>query len=144
MDGDGSHQPRHLPALLAALDGCDLAVGSRRAPGGRDDDRPLSRRVLTLATSAYARLVLGLPVADANSGFRAFTREALLAVDPATLRAKGPEIVQETLFRAVRAGLRVREVPIEFVDRRRGESKLGPRKLASAALAALKLRLGGR
>ncbi len=141
MDGDGSHHPRFIPSLLAAMDDADIVVGSRLVPGGSDLDRPLLRRRLTVHANAYARLLLGLPVADVNSGFRCFTRAALEAVAPMTLTSAGPAILHETLHRAARAGLRVREVPIEFTDRTAGASKLGLRQLAAGWLAILKLRL---
>lgn len=142
MDGDYSHQPRHVPELLAALDHCDLVIGSRLAEGGSDDDRPAVRRLLTVAANAYARLLLGLSVQDTNSGFRAYTRRALEAVDPRTLRSVGPSIVHEVLFRAARAGLLIREVPIEFIDRKKGSSKLDLRRLAAGYFWILRLRLG--
>ncbi len=143
MDGDYSHQPRHVPKLLEALGAADMALGSRAAPGGSDRDRPLARRWLTVAANAFARTVLGLPVADCNSGFRAYTRRALEAIRPETMRSVGPSIVHEAVFRAARAGLKIREVPIEFVDRRLGSSKLSLPRLASGYLWILKLRLFG-
>ncbi|OGS39933.1 MAG: hypothetical protein A2506_11065 [Elusimicrobia bacterium RIFOXYD12_FULL_66_9] len=143
MDADFSHQPRHIPALLAALDSCDVAIGSRRAPGGSDRERSTLRRWLTLAANTYARVLLGLPASDANSGFRCFSRKALETIEPATLESTGPAIIHETLYRAARAGLRVREVPIDFVDRAKGSSKLGLGQLAAGWLAILKLRLTG-
>lgn len=142
MDGDYSHQPRHVPELLAALEHCDLAIGSRLAEGGSDDDRSASRRLLTKAANGYARVLLGLSVRDTNSGFRAYTRKALEAVDPKTLRSRGPSIVHEVLYRAARAGLRLREVPIEFIDRKRGRSKLDLKRLAAGYFWILRLRLG--
>jgi dolichol-phosphate mannosyltransferase len=141
MDGDFSHQPRHIPALLAAMKSCDIAVGSRMTPGGSDLDRPAARRWLTLCANAYARRLLSLPIDDTNSGFRCFSRKALRAVEPATLRSRGPSILHESLFRAVRAGLRLGEVPIEFVDRKAGDSKLGLAQLVAGYLWILKLRL---
>lgn len=141
MDGDLSHPPSAVPALLEAMGECDLALGSRLAPGGSDLDRPVYRRLLTVFGNFYARLLLGLEVADANSGYRCFSRKALEAVEPATLTSPGPAIVHETLYRAARAGLRVREVPIEFVDRKSGASKLGVRLVLAGWLAILKLRL---
>lgn len=140
MDADYSHPPRSVPALLAAMDACDVAVGSRLAPGGSDRDRPGWRRGLTLLGCAWARGLLGLPVADANSGFRCFSRRALEALDPATLRSPGPAVVHETLHRAARAGLRLREVPIDFAERRAGRSKLGPARLLAGWLAVIRLR----
>jgi len=140
MDGDLSHPPRYIPVLLAAMPECDVAVGSRLIPGGSDLDRPVYRRALTVFGSAYARLFLGLPVVDSNSGYRCYSREALEAISPATLKSRGPAIVHETLYRAARAGLRLREIPIDFVDRRKGRSKLGPLGVLSGWLAILKLR----
>lgn len=143
MDADFSHRPQDLPALLAAMEECDVAIGSRLVAGGSDVDRGWGRRALTLCANAYARLMLGLRVGDVNSGYRCFSREALEAVRPATLRSSGPSILHETLFRAARAGLRAREVPIAFIDRKRGSSKLDWRKLASGYWWVLKLRLLG-
>lgn len=141
MDADFSHQPRHIPALLSAMQSCDLAVGSRMITGGSDDDRPMARRWLTILANAYARGLLRLPVADTNSGFRCFSRKALEAIEPATLRSRGPSIIHESIFRAVRAGLRLGEVPIDFVDRKEGASKLGLAQLTAGYLWILKLRL---
>lgn len=141
MDGDLSHSPRYIPVLLGAMSDCDLALGSRLAPGGGDRERPLYRRLLTVFGNGYARLLLGLSVADVNSGYRCFSRKALEAISPATLKSTGPSIVHETLYRAARACLQVREVPIEFVDRKSGSSKLGVRLVLAGWLAILKLRL---
>ena len=144
MDADFSHQPRHLPDLLEALKSCDVAVGSRLSRGGGDDRGP-SRRILSSLANAYARVLLGLPIRDVDSGYRAFTRAALESIEPRTLRSRGPSIIHEFLFRASRRGLRVREIPIAFVDRKKGDSKLDWRKLASGCLFVLRLRaLGSR
>jgi dolichol-phosphate mannosyltransferase len=139
MDGDFSHDPRHIPALLAAMERCDLAVGSRRVPGG-SDERVWPRVWLTRAANAYARALLGAPVLDMNSGFRCFNRRALEAVRPETLRSTGPSIVHEALIRVRRAGLRVEEIPIVFRDRSRGATKLKLWKLACGFLWILRLR----
>ena len=141
MDADFSHQPRHVPQLLAALAHADVAIGSRCAAGGSDRDRGTLRRLLTFCANAYARRLLRLPVDDTNSGFRAFTLKAIEAIDPATLRSRGPSILHEVLFRAARAGLAIREVPIEFVDRKAGRSKLNLAILASGYAWILRLAL---
>lgn len=141
MDGDFSHQPRFVPELLKAMERCDVAVGSRLTAGGSDRDRPLWRRLLTKAANLYAGAALGLGVRDANSGFRCFSREALLAIDPASLKSRGPSIVHEILHRAARAGLRFAEVPIEFIDRRHGASKLTLGRLAAGYAWIARLRL---
>lgn len=143
LDADFSHQPRYVPGLIEAMGRCDVAVGSRFAPGGSDDDRLLLRRLLTKVANAYARTVLSLPVRDTNSGFRCLSRKALLAVEPETLRSTGPSILHETLWRAARAGLTICELPIEFVDRKQGRSKLSLLKLVDGYLWILRLRLSG-
>lgn len=140
MDGDFSHQPKHIPELLAALKNCDMAIGSRLAAGGSDRDRPLLRRILTWAANRYARRVLGLPVSDTNSGFRCYTRKALERINPESLRSSGPSIVHEVLFRAAKAGLKIREVPIEFIDRKKGKSKLSLLRLAAGYFWILRLK----
>jgi len=141
MDADLSHHPRDVPALVAACDDADMAIGSRAVPGGRDVGRARWRRALTTVANLYVRTVLGVPVRDPDAGFRCFRRECLERIDPISLRAGGPASVQETLFRAHRAGARIREVPIELVDRRAGGSKLAWRQLLEVASTVLALRL---
>ncbi len=141
MDADFSHQPRYVVPLIDAMTRCDVAIGSRFVPGGSDDDRVLGRRLLTKIANAYARALLSLPVRDTNSGFRCLSRKALQAVDPASLRSKGPSILHETLWRAARAGLTLCELPIEFVDRKQGRSKLSLLKLVDGYLWILRLRV---
>jgi len=140
MDGDLSHDPRYIPQLLAEAASCDVVLGSRFVRGGSDADRALWRRLLTLAANLYIRIVLGTTVRDANSGFRCFRRDALLAIDPKSLRSPGPAIVQEVLFRAHRRGLRIGEIPVVFADRARGSSKLGWLELWQGYVAVLRLR----
>jgi dolichol-phosphate mannosyltransferase len=141
MDADFSHQPRFVPDLLRALDaGADVAVGSRFAPGGKDVDRPWHRQWLTRFSAWYARRVLGLTIRDANSGFRAFTREAMTRIDPATLISAGPSIVHEVFARATARGLRIAECPIEFVERQRGTSELTVGRLLDGFLKVWRVR----
>ncbi len=142
MDADFSHQPREVPRLLQAMETCDMAVGSRMVRGGMDEDRPLLRRLLTRAANTYARILLGVRVRDVNSGFRCFSRGAMKAVDPGSLRSVGPSIVHEALYRAARAGMRIAEVPIEFLDRKEGVSKLTLWRLGAGYFWILRLRLG--
>jgi dolichol-phosphate mannosyltransferase len=125
MDADLSHRPEDVPALLAELDaGAQMVVGSRRVPGGSDTRDSFFRKWLTGFSSAVARLVLGFKVSDPNSGFRAYDRVVFEKVRPETLTSPGPGIVHELLYRAHLAGIRIREVPITFVDRELGDSKL--------------------
>jgi dolichol-phosphate mannosyltransferase len=143
MDADLSHQPKHLPALLLPLSRgkADVVLGSRYTEGGKDIDRPLHRRLVSAFAQRYLKWVLGLKVKDPSTGYRAYSKKALEALSVATLRARDPFTVSEILFRCFRADLRVVEVPIEFVDRTRGESKLGLSTLLKYLGRALWLRL---
>jgi dolichol-phosphate mannosyltransferase len=141
MDADGSHSPSDLPLLVKALDSCDVAVGSRYTREGGDFRGSWVRRSLSWASIRFVRAILGVPVRDPNSGFRAFKREVLEGISPETLTAKGPEIVHEVLMRAYRQGFRIKEVPIHFHDRQAGTSKLTLGQLPRSFLFALYLRL---
>ena len=140
MDGDLSHDPQYIPSLIAAAESHDMVLGSRFVPGGSDTDRALWRRMLTVAANFYIRVMFGIAVRDANSGYRCFRRDALFAIDPKRLRSRGPAIVQEVLFRAQRCGLRVGEIPVVFADRARGDSKLGWPELWQGYVAVFRLR----
>ena len=124
MDADLSHDPADLPRLLHALRGADLAIGSRYVPGGGVVDWPRRRLLLSRGGNRYVRLVTGLPVADATSGFRAFRRTLLAALDVPGLASEGYCFQVETALRAWRGGFRVVEVPITFVERTHGASKM--------------------
>jgi dolichol-phosphate mannosyltransferase len=124
MDADYSHDPASLPALLDAAQHADLVLGSRYVPGGGIVDWPRLRRLLSRAGSLYARLILGVGVRDLTGGYRCIRREVLEAVEPSTLRSQGYVFNIELTFRALRAGFRVREVPIQYRDRTVGESKI--------------------
>jgi dolichol-phosphate mannosyltransferase len=124
MDADGSHAPEQLPRLLRALDQADLVLGSRWVPGGRVVDWPMSRELLSRGANSYARLALGLGLQDATGGYRAYRREVLSAIDYRTVASEGYCFQVDLAWRAVKAGFRVREVPITFADRQQGESKM--------------------
>jgi dolichol-phosphate mannosyltransferase len=124
MDADYSHDPAHLPAMLSAIEGSDLVLGSRYVPGGQIIDWPPLRRALSRAGSLYSRLILGVRVRDLTGGFRCIRREVLEKVDVGTLRSQGYVFNIELTYRAMRAGFRVTEVPITFHDRSIGESKI--------------------
>ena len=141
MDADFSHQPSFIPELLEPINRYDIVIGSRLVPGGRDVGRPWFRRLVTRLSCRFAALVLGLGVRDANSGFRFFSRRALELADPAGAFSAGPAIVHELLFKAVRKKATVTEVPITFVERGLGESKLGFRTLLSGLWKVLELRI---
>ena len=146
MDADLSHDPADLPRLLAAADeGADLVLGSRYVPGGGVEDWGLLRRVLSRGGCAYARLVLGVPVRDLTGGFKCFREDALRAIDYASVvRSQGYAFQVELTFRALRCGLCVREIPITFRERRRGESKMSGAIALEAAVLVPRLRFGRR
>lgn len=140
MDADGSHDPKEVPNLLRALETCDVAVGSRYAERGQDLRGSLWRRYLSLASIRFIQVLLGVPVKDPNSGFRAFRKDVLERINLGTLKAKGPEIVHEVLVRAYKRGFRIQEVPIRFHDRMAGRSKLTLKQLPRSFAFALYLR----
>ena len=143
MDGDGSHRPEDIPALLEGASRGDLVIGSRRVRGGEDPERGVGRRIVTTLAGTYLRGLLGIHTLDVTSGFRCYTRRGLERIHPGTLRAEDPFIVTESLFRAYRAGCTVVEIPIRFEERKGGISKLGPGILARYLFKALALRLSG-
>jgi len=124
MDADGSHQPEQLHRLLDALADADLVIGSRWVPGGSVVNWPRRREALSRGGNLYVRVLLGIDVRDATAGFRVFRRVALEKIDLASVRSTGYVFQTDLVARCLRAGLRVREVPIEFVERVRGESKM--------------------
>ncbi|NED94250.1 polyprenol monophosphomannose synthase [Phytoactinopolyspora alkaliphila] len=125
MDADGSHQPEELPQLLEALDDADLVLGSRYVPGGSVVNWPKRREFLSKAGNVYTRIVLGIQLHDSTGGFRVFRAGTLRAIDLGTVASQGYCFQIDLAWRTIRAGLRVREVPITFVERRQGESKMG-------------------
>ena len=140
MDGDRSHDPRYIPALRAAADTADAAVGSRYVAGGKDEERSFVRRMISGFARRYLAAVLGVRLADPTSGFRIFSRKALECILP-FLSARDPFIVSEVIFHLKRQGLTIKEVPIEFMSRGSGESKLRPATLFKYLLRVWKLRL---
>jgi apolipoprotein N-acyltransferase len=132
MDADLSHRPQDLPALLSGSVDRDLVIGSRYVPGGQVTNWSKLRVALSKAGNAYARVVLGLPITDATSGFRAYRREALSTLLEGGIRSDGYAFQIELAYRAWRAGLDIGEVPITFREREHGRSKLSRRIVAEA------------
>lgn len=125
MDCDFSHDPRDVPRLIAACEnGADLALGSRWVAGGGTVNWGLLRRLISRGGSLYARLVLGVSVRDLTGGFKCFRRVVLETIDRDAIAARGYGFQIEGTYRALRAGFGVVEIPITFVDRRVGESKM--------------------
>lgn len=135
MDADGSHRPEELPLLLAAIeDGADMVVGSRWVTGGRVENWPWYRSVLSRGGSAYARLMLGVPNRDVTGGYRVFTARALTEIRLEGVHSHGYGFQVDMLFQAHRAGLRIVEVPITFAERERGQSKMSGGIIVEAML----------
>ena len=143
MDADLSHDPAFLRAFLDAFaEGADVVVGSRRVPGGGVSGWDARRHVLSQGGSLYSRLVLGVSVRDLTTGYKAYTRHALETIDVASLTSNGYSFQIETSYRALEKGLRLVEVPILFVDRRAGHSKMNGSIVVEAVLMPWRLRFG--
>jgi dolichol-phosphate mannosyltransferase len=134
MDADGSHQPEQLPELLAALASADGVIGSRWVPGGKLLNWPKSREVLSRSANVYTRLVLGLKIKDATGGYRAYRASALRAISLDTVESAGYCFQIDLTLRMIQAGLHIVEVPITFVERERGASKMSRAIIGEAFL----------
>lgn len=125
MDADGSHQPEQLPLLLEAIDqGADLVLGSRWVPGGKVVNWPLHRKLISTCGSLYSRVLLGVPIRDVTGGYRAFRRETLEALDFKAVESVGYGFQVDMLWRVFQLGFKIVEVPITFVEREFGASKM--------------------
>jgi dolichol-phosphate mannosyltransferase len=144
MDADFSHDPRYLPALIAAADDADLVLGSRYVAGGGVRDWGLVRRLISRGGGIYARRILGVHVRDLTGGFKCIRREVLEAIDLDSVRAEGYVFQIEVTYRAILAGFTVREVPIVFSDRVAGKSKMSSRIALEAMLSVPTLKRSAR
>jgi dolichol-phosphate mannosyltransferase len=144
MDSDFSHDPADLGRLLAATEKADVAIGSRYVPGGGVENWSALRQGISRGGSAYARLVLGLPIRDLTGGFKCFRREVLEAIDLDAISARGYAFQVEMTYRAIEQGFRVTEVPITFRERRAGASKMSRSIVLEAAWRVPQLRMGRR
>lgn len=138
MDADFSHPPRYLPDLLRGMDPpegepVDVMLGSRYVPGGGAQGWPLRRHLMSRTVNTYARWMLGLPARDCSGNFRCYRTSILRGLDPQQVRSRGYSFQEEILWHLCRAGARIGETPIVFVDRQRGASKIN----LAEALAAL-------
>ena len=141
MDADFSHHPRYLPDLIKAAEkGADVVLGSRFVKGGADNDRGLYRQSVTRVAGVYVRTMLGVRVKDVSSGYRCFRRQALEQIGLNSLISTGPSIVLEILFKCAVKNLRIVEVPIIFIDRRAGETKLNWQTLAKTLMMVARFR----
>lgn len=141
MDCDFSHDPADVPRLLTAAAEADVALGSRYVPGGEVRNWGAFRRVVSRAGCLYAQAILGFGVRDSTSGFKCYRRRVLESIALERISARGYAFQIETVYRALRAGFSVREVPIVFTDRAEGGSKMGPGIVAEAVVRVPALRL---
>jgi dolichol-phosphate mannosyltransferase len=141
MDCDFSHDPSALPSLLSALGDADVVIGSRYVEGGAIRNWGAYRTSLSATANTFVRALFRLPVQDCTSGFRAYRREAVEHIPWERLHSTGYSFLVEILYWSARAGRRVREVPICYVDRTRGKSKMGVQQIVSGAANLIKLRL---
>ena len=141
MDADLSHDPSHLPAFLAKIEENDVVIGSRYITGISVVNWDLKRLILSKMATRYVQLVTGMAYTDTTSGFNMWRREALEAIAFGSTFASGYMFLVEMKFKAYRRGLRVAEVPIIFIERKSGDSKLDRRILWEAILGVLRLRL---
>lgn len=132
MDADFSHHPRYLPAILAAMDQADVAIGSRYCRGGGTKDWPWKRRMMSWGVNTYARLLLGLMPRDTSGAYRCYRVALLKKLDFTAIKSRGYSFQEEILWRLKRAGARMNEVPIVFADRERGQSKINKHEALSA------------
>ena len=139
MDADFSHAPEQVSRLLEAVDGADVVVGSRYVHGGRIENWTLSRRVLSAFGNLLARATVGHALHDWTSGFKCYRRAVLESVGSTVIESDGYAFQVEILFHCLRAGFKVREVPITFVDRRRGQTKMSDAEVVEASRLLLRL-----
>ena len=143
MDADFSHAPEMLPRFLEKIGGCDVVLGSRYLKGITVVDWPIERLLLSYFGNWYVRRVTGLPMRDTTGGFKCWRRSALEAVNVAGVRSNGYAFQIEMTYRAWRRGLRIQEIPIIFMDRTAGVSKMSGGIIKEALWLLIRLRLGG-
>lgn len=141
LDADWSHNPKHLPQLLAAVQRADVAIGSRYASGGAIEGWPWTRRVVSRSMNCVSRALLGLPTRDSSGAFRAYRVAKLKEIDISRIRSAGYAYLEEILWHLHRAGGTFTEVPITFYQRRAGRSKISAREAVAKLRMLYRLRL---
>lgn len=124
LDADGSHRPEHLPTMLAVAADADLVIGSRYVRGGKIVNWPLERKAISMAGNIYIKAILGMPVNDATAGYRVYRAETLRTIGLDKVESAGYCFQTDLTVRTVRAGLKIVEVPITFIEREIGDSKM--------------------
>ncbi len=141
MDADFSHDPNELKNFLIAIKENDLVLGSRYINGVRVLNWPMSRLLLSFFASVYTRLIIGMPIKDATGGFKCFRRSVLEAIDLDKVKSNGYSFQIEMTFKAYCKGFRIKEIPIVFIDRVKGKSKMSKKIVREAVTMVWKLRL---
>jgi len=141
MDADFSHNPESLPEFLRELESADLVVGSRYLHGVTVVNWPLKRLILSYGANVYSRVITGIPVKDLTGGYKCFRRGVLESLDLSRVRSDGYGFQIEINYKAWRKGFRIKEIPIMFVDRRAGESKMNQKIVWEAAWMVWRLRI---
>jgi len=142
MDADLSHDPAHIPDFLKAAGEGDVVVGSRYLDGVSVVNWPISRLILSVGANKYVRIITGLPVSDATSGFICYKREALAAIPLDNIESDGYSFLVEMKYRIFKKGFRLKEIPIVFVERRKGRSKMSFNVFLESVIMVWRLRLG--
>ena len=141
MDADFSHDPKYLPAFFEALQTNDLVIGSRYVEGISVVNWDLKRLILSKAASFYVRTITRMPIADCTTGFKCWRREALISIDINRLASNGYVFLAEMTYRAFQKKLRIKEIPIVFVERRLGRSKMNSGIMVEGVLTVLRMRI---
>jgi dolichol-phosphate mannosyltransferase len=144
MDADFSHDPNSLPALIKASEVNDVVIGSRYCEGGRVENWPIHRRFLSRFANRYVSTITGLSVKDATSGFRCYRRQALESIMNDSILAEGYAFLVQTVYKAIKDHLSIVEIPITFVDRREGRSKISRRVILESIVIPWRLRFDNR
>jgi dolichol-phosphate mannosyltransferase len=142
MDADFSHDPKYLPDFLQAIENADLVIGSRYIPGGSTPNWSFSRRCISGFGNVFARFLLHIPVHDCTAGFRCYRREVLQSIDVDTLQSQGYAFQIELAYRVMKQGFTITEIPITFMDRRIGTSKMSQKIVFEALTFVIRARLG--
>lgn len=141
MDADFSHNPKEIPIMLNKMDECDLLIGSRYIKGVNVVNWPMKRLILSYSANIYTRVITGMPVHDATAGFKCYKRKVLEALNLDAIRSNGYAFQIETNFLAWKKGFVIKEMPIIFVDRRVGVSKMNKKIVHEAAFMVWKLKI---
>ncbi len=142
MDADFSHHPRYIPDFLQAIKNYDLILGSRYISGGGIKNWNLARRLVSRFGNIYARLILGLPIKDLTGGFKCYRRAVLEKINLDSLSSVGYNFQIETTYKAFKCGFKIKEIPIVFTERAKGESKFSPKIILESFWRVLQLRWG--